>query len=117
MHFSVIARDPPSRRGPSQSRFVNMKNYYIYILSNQRHTVLYIGITNDLKRRIEEHKQKLGSKFTKKYNIDKLLYYEIYTDPENAIKREKQLKNYSRKRKDALISEFNKKYIDLYAEI
>ncbi|OGH83016.1 MAG: excinuclease ABC subunit C [Candidatus Magasanikbacteria bacterium RIFOXYB2_FULL_40_13] len=94
-----------------------MKNYYIYILSNQRHTVLYIGITNDLKRRIEEHKQKLGSKFTKKYNIDKLLYYEIYTDPENAIKREKQLKNYSRKRKDEIINQFNPKYFDLYNQI
>ena len=79
--------------------------------------MLYIGITNNLKRRVEEHKQKLGSKFTKKYNIDKLLYYEIYTDPENAIKREKQLKNYSRKRKDEIINQFNPKYFDLYNQI
>ena len=86
-------------------------------MTNKRNTVLYIGITNNLKRRVEEHKQKLGSKFTKKYNIDKLLYYEIYTDPENAIKREKQLKNYSRKRKDEIINQFNPKYFDLYNQI
>ncbi|MDP2692614.1 MAG: GIY-YIG nuclease family protein [bacterium] len=91
--------------------------YYVYIITNKRNTVLYIGITSGLKKRTIEHKEGRGSKFTKKYNINKLVYYEIYTDPENAIKREKQLKNYSRKKKDELILKFNPELKDLFEEI
>lgn len=93
------------------------KNYYIYILSNCRHTVYYTGITNDLKRRIYEHKNKLVEGFTKKYNVDQLLYYEIAEDPKSAILREKQIKDYRREKKIALIKTQNSDMIDLYGQI
>jgi len=79
--------------------------------------VLYIGVTNDLKRRVYEHKNGQGSKFTKKYNVHKLVYYEVFDDPENAIWREKQIKAGSRKKKEALINDFNPNWKDLYDEI
>jgi putative endonuclease len=93
------------------------EQFYVYILSNQRNTVLYIGMTNNLHRRTLEHKEKRGSDFTKKYNIDKLVYYEEYGHPQDAIAREKQLKNYSRKKKNELISNFNPERKDLFNEI
>lgn len=75
------------------------KQYYIYILSNFSRTTLYCGVTNDLKRRVWEHKNDLVKGFSQKYQIHDLVYYEIFDDPENAIEREKQIKNYSRKKK------------------
>ena len=87
--------------------------YYVYIFTNQRNTVLYVGITNNLLRRVSEHKSGKGSIFTKKYNINKLLYFELYDDPENAIKREKQIKNYSRKKKEELINQKNPEWQDM----
>lgn len=92
-------------------------NYFVYIMSNTIHTVLYTGVTNNLHRRIAEHKMKLGSKFTRRYQVHKLLYYEIYTDPENAIKREKQIKGGSRQKKINLIKQFNAEWKDLSKEI
>jgi len=80
-------------------------------------TVLYTGITGNLIKRAYEHKQKLVQGFTKKYNINKLVYYEIFDDPENAIAREKQIKAGSRKRKIALIESKNPEWKDLYDEI
>lgn len=80
-------------------------------------TVLYTGITGDLIKRAYEHKQKLVEGFTKKYNINKLVYYEIFDDPENAIAREKQIKAGSRKKKIALIESTNPEWKDLYNEI
>ena len=93
------------------------EHYYIYILTNRWNKVLYIGVTNDLKRRVYEHKNGQGSKFTKKYNVHKLVYYEVFDDPENAIWREKQIKAGSRKKKEALINDFNPNWKDLYDEI
>ncbi|MGC8576239.1 GIY-YIG nuclease family protein [Caldisericum sp.] len=93
------------------------KKFYVYILSNKYNNVLYVGITNDLKRRIYEHKNKFIDGFTKKYNVNKLVYYEIYNDPINAITREKQLKDFRREKKVRLITEFNPNWEDLYQKI
>ena len=93
------------------------KNYYIYILTNKKNGTLYIGVTNNLTRRIYEHKNKLVEGFTKKYSLDKLVYYEICQSVESAILREKQLKGGSRKKKLDLINNFNKEWKDLYETI
>jgi putative endonuclease len=82
--------------------------YYVYILTNASHTVLYTGIANDLERRSYEHKHKLVKGFTKKYNVYKLIYFEIFEDIDLAISREKQIKRYSRSKKVALIDQLNK---------
>lgn len=76
-----------------------MKSYCTYILSNKNDTVLYVGMTNNLMRIVWEHKSKLIAGFTKKYNVDKLVYFESFDNPEEAIKREKQLKAGPRKKK------------------
>jgi len=91
-----------------------LKNYFIYILTNKNNTVLYTGFTNNLQRRIWEHKSRLLEGFTKQYNVNKLVYYEIFDNPDSAIKREKQIKAGSRKRKLDLINSFNKEWKDLY---
>ena len=91
--------------------------YYVYIMTNKRNTVLYTGVTNDLRRRVYEHKEKLADGFTKKYNITKLVYYEIFLDPENAIMREKHLKAGSRQKKIDLINQMNKEWRDLYEQL
>jgi putative endonuclease len=93
------------------------RQYYVYIMTNQYNTVLYTGITNDLKRRIYEHKEKMVAGFTNKYNITKLVYYEVFDDPENAISREKQIKAGSRQKKIQLITSMNKEWRDLYERI
>ena len=90
------------------------KQGFVYILANNHNTVLYIGVTSDLIRRVYEHKNKLVQGFTAKYNIDKLVYYEAYDDVVVAIEREKQLKFRSRKYKEKLINEFNQTWEDLY---
>ena len=89
-----------------------MKNFYVYILSNAART-LSIGVTNNLERRMYEHKSKIISGFTKKYNLTKLVYYEITTDIRDAIYREKQLKGWLRSKKIALIEEDNPGWDDL----
>lgn len=86
-------------------------------MTNKRNTVLYTGITRNLKKRVYEHKQKLTDGFTKKYNITKLVYYEIFEDVENAILREKQIKAGSRQKKIDLINSQNKEWADLYKVI
>jgi putative endonuclease len=88
--------------------------YYVYILTNTYHKVLYTGVTNDLKRRCFEHKQKKVKGFTQKYNTDKLIYFEKFDFIDLAIAREKQLKGYSRAKKIALIDQFNKEWKELY---
>ena len=95
----------------------NNKQYYIYLLGNKNNTTIYTGITSDLKRRIWEHKNKTTKGFSSKYNLYKLLYYEIYNDPENAIIREKQIKSGSREKKIELIESMNPKWIDLYGNL
>jgi putative endonuclease len=91
--------------------------YYVYIMTTRKNTALYTGVTNDLKRRIYEHKEKLIEDFTKRYNINKLVYYEIFTNSIDAIKREKQLKGGSRKKKVELINGMNNGWVDLYNQI
>ena len=93
------------------------RQFFVYIMTNKRNTVLYTGITNNLKRRVFEHKSGQGGRFTSKYKINKLVYFEVFDDPENAILREKQIKAGSRKKKIALIEEFNPAWRDLYDEI
>jgi len=93
------------------------KQYYVYIMTNKNNTVLYTGITNDLKRRAYEHKEKLIEGFTKKYNINKLVYYEIFREVEGAILREKQVKAGSRAKKIELINSINREWNDLYYQL
>ena len=90
---------------------------YIYIMTNFRNTTLYIGVTNNLIRRVYEHKNKLIPGFTTKYGVDKLGYYEVYENIEEAIKREKALKGSSRQRKVKLILTNNPDWKDLYDEL
>lgn len=93
-----------------------MKNYFVYILTNPTNTVLYIGVTNNLERRIYEHKNELIDSFTKKYNLKKLVYFEETSDIASAIAREKQLKNWRREWKFNLIKNLNPGLLDLDAE-
>ena len=92
-------------------------NYFVYIMTNKNNTVLYTGVTNNLLRRVYEHKEKLMEGFTKNYNCSKLVWYEIYSDSYNAIVREKQIKAGSRKKKIELINKMNPEWKDLYDEI
>ncbi|GAB4129809.1 MAG: GIY-YIG nuclease family protein [Ignavibacteriales bacterium] len=92
-----------------------MNQYYIYIMTNKSRT-LYTGVTNNLQRRVYEHKEKLIPGFTAKYNINKLIYYEIFTDINSAIAREKQIKGWLRKKKIDLIESINPEWKDLSEE-
>ncbi|EKD84762.1 MAG: hypothetical protein ACD_38C00165G0019 [uncultured bacterium] len=91
-----------------------MRYSYVYILTNEINTVLYIGVTDNLIKRIYQHKMKVVSGFTSKYNVNKLVYYEIYEDIIEAIKREKQLKNWHREWKINLIKRNNPDFNDLH---
>ena len=91
---------------------------YIYIITNEYNTVLYTGVTNDLPKRVWAHRKKYSEKgFTTQYNVNKLVYYEVFEDPYEAIKREKQIKGGSRAKKINLIKSLNPEYKDLFAEI
>ena len=87
--------------------------YYVYILTNKYQTVLYVGVTNDLQRRMWEHKNKAVPGFTSRYNVDRLVYFEVFRDVANAIGREKQIKGYGRPKKVALIERDNACWRDL----
>lgn len=93
-----------------------MNQYYVYILGNQRPT-LYIGVTNDLVRRVGEHKKGLVGGFTKTYNIKKLLYFEVFIDIQEALLREKRLKHWNREWKLSLVRSKNPQFRDLFFEI
>ncbi len=93
------------------------KNYYVYIVSSKKYGTLYTGITNNLVRRIYEHKESLLGGFTKKYKIYHLVYYEIHGDVREAILREKQIKKWNRDWKISLIEKDNPQWFDLYYEI
>jgi len=93
------------------------KQGYVYILTNWNKTVLYTGVTSDLVKRIWEHKEKLADGFSSRYNCKFLIYYEIFDDISEAIKREKQIKGWTRKRKEELINSMNPGWFDLYKEI
>ena len=90
-----------------------MKQYYVYILTSWDDAVMYIGVTNNLERRIYEHKNKLVKGFTEKYNVTKLVYIEEAGDPASAIAREKQLKSWRREKKNALVAASNPEWKDL----
>ena len=87
--------------------------YYTYIMTNFKNTVLYTGVTNDLQRRVSEHKSGSIPGFTQKYNCKKLVYYESFSDIEQAIRREKLIKEYRRGKKMQLIEELNPEWKDL----
>ena len=89
-----------------------MTRYYVYILTSKENTALYIGVTNDLRRRLIEHKNELADGFTKRYHLHKLVYYEEYSEINDAISREKQLKGWSRRKKNALIEKRNPDWDD-----
>ena len=91
-----------------------MKTYFVYILTNKYNTVLYTGITNDLERRVNEHKRKINNGFTSQYNVNKLVYFEQTSDVLSAIAREKQIKSWSRKKKNELIESTNPEWNDLF---
>ena len=92
--------------------------YYVYILANHTGTVVYIGVTRDLIRRVYEHKHNLDpDSFTAKYDVHKLVYYESTSDVRAAIEREKQLKGWNRKRKNKLVESLNPKWVDLYESL
>ena len=91
--------------------------YFVYMLSNWNNKVLYIGVTNNLHRRIYEHKNKLVEGFTKKYNINKLVYYAEIDDVKSAIEYEKKLKGWTRDKKNSLIEQCNPLWEDLYEKL
>jgi putative endonuclease len=91
-----------------------MKESYVYILTTDRNGTLYIGVTNNLERRLQEHRLRLTKGFTQKYNIDKLVYYEVHYNIEDAIVREKQLKKWHRLWKLRLIENMNPQWEDLW---
>lgn len=89
------------------------KVYYVYLITNYTNKVLYIGITNNLERRLYEHKNKLINGFTKNYNVNKLVYFEQTTDVQSALNREKEIKGWLRVRKNELVELKNSKWTDL----
>ncbi|MBR1783687.1 MAG: GIY-YIG nuclease family protein [Bacteroidales bacterium] len=93
------------------------KGGYVYFMTNRSNSVLYIGVTNSLTRRMTEHGEGRGAIFTAKYNCEKLVYYEVFPDIEQAIAREKQLKHFKREWKNQLVNEFNPGWEDLSAQI
>lgn len=93
------------------------KQSFIYIMTNYTNTTVYVGVTNNLIRRVYEHKNGIVEGFTKRYHLTKLVYYEIFEDIITAIAREKQLKAGSRQKKNDLINGFNKEWIDLYDSV
>lgn len=94
-----------------------MKQYYVYIVASKPYGTLYIGVTSDLARRIWEHKNKTAESFTKEYDIGILVYYEVYSDPESAITREKRMKKWNREWKINRIREMNPDWLDLYEKL
>jgi putative endonuclease len=94
-----------------------MRQYYVYIMTNKNHTVFYVGMTNNLVRRVYEHKEKLFEGFTERYHLSKLVYYDVAAMVEAAITREKQLKGGSRQDKVDLIKQMNPRWLDLYEMI
>ncbi|MCX6141683.1 MAG: GIY-YIG nuclease family protein [Ignavibacteriales bacterium] len=93
------------------------KYFYVYIMTNFLNTVLYTGVTNDLKRRVYEHKARKGKSFSARYDTTKLVYYEVFEDAYGAIAREKQIKAGSRQKKIDLINKMNPEWKDLYGDL
>ena len=89
------------------------KTYYVYLITNWNNQVMYIGVTNNLERRLYQHKNKLIKGFSEKYNINKLVYFEQTNDIESAITREKEIKKWRREKKNSLVESTNKQWQDL----
>jgi putative endonuclease len=100
----------------ARRNLVSEHNYYVYILTNWNNKVMYVGVTNNLERRVYEHKNKLISGFTKKYNINKLVYFEHTSDVKSAIEREKEIKKWRREKKNNLVITLNPEWKDLTME-
>ena len=96
---------------------INTQMYYVYILTTQSNSMIYVGVTNDLRRRLHEHKSEQFDSFTKRYHIHKLVYFEEYSSPNDAIFREKQLKRWRRSKKDQLIEAKNPNWNDWGADL
>jgi len=94
-----------------------LRQYSVYILTNRHHTVLYTGVTSNLKKRVYQHREKQAPGFTKRYNIHKLVFYELTEDIQAAIGREKQIKAGSRQKKIELVNSMNPEWRDLYEEL
>ena len=94
----------------------NVKNYFVYMITNWTNTVLYIGVTSDLEKKMAQQYSGALEGFTKKYNLKNLVFYEMYDDAETAISREKQLKRWRRKKKDFLVEKANPHWINLYED-
>ncbi len=114
----IPVQDCHSRAGgnlnqPSLIMYKTTHQYLVYILASKKNGVLYIGVTNDLERRIFEHKNKIVKGFTSRYNVDQLMYFEKFTNINEAIKREKQLKKWNRQWKIDLIEKDNPEWMDL----
>ena len=93
-----------------------VKQGFVYILTNKNHTVLYTGVTSNLEQRVWQHKSRTIEGFTKKYNCDKLIWFQVAEEIESAIAREKQIKSWSRKKKEVIINELNPQWRDLSAD-
>lgn len=93
------------------------KVFCVYMMTNKYNTVLYTGVSSILPQRVRQHKEKVFEGFTKKYNVDKLVYYEICSDAYTAINREKQIKSWSRKKKEELVNSMNPEWRDLSADV
>jgi putative endonuclease len=102
--------------GPSVVRMLSVP-YFVYLLASRRHGTLYLGVTNDLVRRVHEHKTKAIPGFTERYDVDRLVWFEMYDDPPMAITRERALKKWRRDWKIRLIEEQNPEWHDLFPEI
>jgi putative endonuclease len=89
------------------------RNYYVYLLTNWNNKIMYVGVTNNLERRVYEHKHKLVAGFTEKYNVNKLVFFEETTDVHSALEREKEIKKWRREKKDALVLKENEQWKDL----
>jgi len=114
----VIPSEVEGSRNESENLAMRHQNYFVYISTHaDRHTVLYIGGTNSLERHASEHSLGLGSAFARQYNAHKLIYFEAYSDPTSAIAREKQLKHWSRAKKEALIARRNPEWHDLFSDM
>jgi putative endonuclease len=112
---SIVCHSEFSSESMNKGHYV--KIYYIYILASKKHGTLYVGMTNDLVKRIYEHKHKIFEGFTSKYDVDKLVFFEHTNDVQSAIKREKQLKNWHRQWKINLIEKENPNWEDLYYKL
>ncbi len=113
LRHTSVSWSSPQAATHEHPRRTDLVPFHVYILASKRHGTLYVGITNDLRERMQQHRAGLGSKFVKRYKIHRLVYVEPYDDPESAIRREKQLKKWNRDWKIRLIEEDNLEWRDL----